>query len=609
VKLPISPAPSRLAEILRAILDDLSHGQHIAVHTEALKKYGAAAGPALLAELDHAARRPWALYALQHCWIERARAPVAALLGDDDEQTRQMAGVVLAKQYSLQGLARLCEPFVDDPRPAVAGFALERVEAHQPDVARMRRALQRPELWPYAWRSLPRYYAPALTPLTRKMAVNGAPEEVLAAIAALIHQHDDAPETREKLASGLRHELPHIREIAAEYLAWHGTPHETAALREALAVEADDYALAAMRQALDAIARRTKTAHHRDTETQRTAEGERQKAKAQGATAAYQRALALLDADPAGNRAAALELLRTAEPFEPHVAYPGDELTGEFVAARELRLAVQARLFGFPVVLTSRAGTPMPPAQGPGVLAGAGDEYDYRGPFRAPTAGEVMAPVRDYAEATRESYGREMEDDLEGFGGMVHVADDVSWNRDHRTVVAMADGVVRRVACEPSWGCLAVIEHRRPPDSDVVRMGNPAFDGWFCSLYGHLGPFVCVAPGQVVKKGQKIGVIGRSFTWENGGYAAHLHFAVHKGPYWQVFRQGALMDIRFENKMYAGRVVSSDPNLTVAEIHTPRGALLVRKRTTWITGYISKNAWKHARHDWVDPQEFLLAYP
>jgi murein DD-endopeptidase MepM/ murein hydrolase activator NlpD len=50
-------------------------------------------------------------------------------------------------------------------------------------------------------------------------------------------------------------------------------------------------------------------------------------------------------------------------------------------------------------------------------------------------------------------------------------------------------------------------------------------------LYGHLSRFVAVSVGEKVHLGQRIGQIGNSVSYENGGYWAHLHLGIVKGSY------------------------------------------------------------------------------
>ena len=127
----------------------------------------------------------------------------------------------------------------------------------------------------------------------------------------------------------------------------------------------------------------------------------------------------------------------------------------------------------------------------------------------------------------------------------------------------------------------------------------------FCSLYAHLGPFVSVNAGQTVDRGDKVAVVGRTYTWENGGYVAHLHFAIHDGPYQQVWLPGALIDIRFEGVHYLGRVVQSERRQTEATITTAAGRQTVHTPTNWVRGYMGEAAWQAGHHGWRAPQDFI----
>lgn len=88
-------------------------------------------------------------------------------------------------------------------------------------------------------------------------------------------------------------------------------------------------------------------------------------------------------------------------------------------------------------------------------------------------------------------------------------------NRRGTPIVAAASGTV----LEAGWGSLGwyvIIDH-----------GNG-----FQTIYGHLAERPLVHEGDVVEKGQQLGLMGR--TYGRGGYASgvHLHFAVrHRGAY------------------------------------------------------------------------------
>jgi septal ring factor EnvC (AmiA/AmiB activator) len=76
-------------------------------------------------------------------------------------------------------------------------------------------------------------------------------------------------------------------------------------------------------------------------------------------------------------------------------------------------------------------------------------------------------------------------------------------------VHALADGIVKQVSHNCSWGSMAVIETISPAGDTL------------CAIYGHLSRFINVNTGDVVKMGDKIGQIGNSVSYENGGYWAH----------------------------------------------------------------------------------------
>jgi len=188
-----------------------------------------------------------------------------------------------------------------------------------------------------------------------------------------------------------------------------------------------------------------------------------------------------------------------------------------------------------------------------------------------------------------------MDETAKGFMHLIHIGEDIAWYRDHRSVVAVGNGLVRQVRRDPTWGNIVVIEHRSESGEK------------FSSLYAHLGSFVSVRPGAIVEKGRKIGVIGRSFTLDNGGYPAHLHFAIHMGDYSQIHKVGSIIDVKYRDIMYRGRVIRSDPVNTMAEIYTWNGPLVVNKTTSWVCGYISEHGWKEGKHNWVEPQGFIRA--
>lgn len=84
-------------------------------------------------------------------------------------------------------------------------------------------------------------------------------------------------------------------------------------------------------------------------------------------------------------------------------------------------------------------------------------------------------------------------------------------------VYAVADGTVKEARERSQFGLVVLIEHTIDGDKKV-------------SLYGHLDPTeLWVTPGQKVKAGDVIGVLGTSEN--NGGWPSHIHFGIHNQPY------------------------------------------------------------------------------
>jgi murein DD-endopeptidase MepM/ murein hydrolase activator NlpD len=122
------------------------------------------------------------------------------------------------------------------------------------------------------------------------------------------------------------------------------------------------------------------------------------------------------------------------------------------------------------------------------------------------------------------------------FTGSHHLAEDL-WLPAGTEVRSVAAGIVRYSDFSPSWtdqrgrvhwnlGNVIVIEHPLEPAADGLAA--------VCSLYAHLGSDRRVAAGDRVERGQAIGSIGKDRSEENGLYPVHLHFGLHRGPYYQI---------------------------------------------------------------------------
>jgi hypothetical protein len=103
-----------------------------------------------------------------------------------------------------------------------------------------------------------------------------------------------------------------------------------------------------------------------------------------------------------------------------------------------------------------------------------------------------------------------------GLPGVSHVGEDSGWLFAGMPVHSIMAGRVALIQHEESWGCLVCVESILP-DKQIV-----------CAYYGHLSCNLDVAIGKIVRKGDKIGEIGPSFSLENGGYRSHLHLGIEK---------------------------------------------------------------------------------
>jgi len=101
-------------------------------------------------------------------------------------------------------------------------------------------------------------------------------------------------------------------------------------------------------------------------------------------------------------------------------------------------------------------------------------------------------------------------------GWGLHVGEDSGWLFAGMPVHSIMDGLVVIIQHDESWGCLVCVESKLP-------------NGQFITVYyGHLSHMLDVYLGQELRMGDKIGEIGPSFTFQNGGYLSHLHLGIEK---------------------------------------------------------------------------------
>lgn len=480
--------------------------------------------------------------------IHYGKANVLALMG------RKAAAVDSLRQALAAGFTEVVR-LIQDPgmlelrgeaafQAILAAFEVVLAEEQAPRLENIQRILAEPRFHPFIPRLLPRYCSRDLTEKTRSLLENQDSRLVRVAIVSLLHQNADDETTRSRIQALLSSADVEVREVAAEYFLWHGGESDRGALAGAIAMEQDPFVLASERAALELIGTRARWASPPTAHQPLPKE------------TSHREALRLLRArSTAEVLQQVAEFYRLAWPFDPKLMYGGMNADATLLAEQHDRFNLAAAMFGF-----SRKPSP-----------GQGDSSAV-----LPTALSFMAPVRNYFHPGRQSFGATM-----GAGGpfahAVHCGDDVAWQADEAPVVAVADGIVRLVSLTYSWGFLVVVEHRLPMQ-----------EGYACSLYAHLAPSLSVATGQVVRKGQRIGSVGRSYTWENGGYLAHLHFGLHRGPYLQSRPSGDA------SPQGPAPRPGSDPIRLPAE-----------PEAFWITGYLRPARWAAGRHGWENPQAFI----
>ncbi len=189
----------------------------------------------------------------------------------------------------------------------------------------------------------------------------------------------------------------------------------------------------------------------------------------------------------------ALKLLGQTEPFEP-LYIVSKEQNETFDKQRESRIKLEGLVFAMPLfVKDDREKTDV----------------------KETKAESLVPPIRDYFDPSRKAYGNR----LSPTQGIIRLGDTVAMRQTYMTVVSVGDGIAKFAGRSPKMGYTVIIEH-------------VGYDGKkFCSMYSHLSPFIQVRAGEAVSKGAKIGAVGRHFTWENGGFGAHLYFGIYNDSF------------------------------------------------------------------------------
>ncbi|KAF0244735.1 MAG: hypothetical protein FD180_2271 [Planctomycetota bacterium] len=140
-----------------------------------------------------------------------------------------------------------------------------------------------------------------------------------------------------------------------------------------------------------------------------------------------------------------------------------------------------------------------------------------------------------------------------------HTGQDVGCCLDGAGYYAIADGILKFVHTGSDMGTLLVVEHN-------------AGESLECAVYMHGGDTVFAKVGDKVACGQLLGTMGLSYSIENGGHFAHLHFGLYPGGFVVTHNYGykqvsaGLADWHDPSKWLAERVEASAP---LVRIHAP----------------------------------------
>lgn len=191
-----------------------------------------------------------ALSALQFAWSPEAEDPVRNCLFSHNNSEAKAAWYLLKQKTDAAALEKWAEENLLQLNPGRVSDILDRIESKNPDPARMMQLLQMPKYWRAALPYLPRYTDPAFTPLTRRIVGKTQGELRALALAALIHQADRDGAVLDQVGALLQDEHAAVREMAAEYLRWHGRKSDLGILDAASVDETDLFAKASLSEAM-----------------------------------------------------------------------------------------------------------------------------------------------------------------------------------------------------------------------------------------------------------------------------------------------------------------------------------------------------------------------
>ncbi len=138
---------------------------------------------------------------------------------------------------------------------------------------------------------------------------------------------------------------------------------------------------------------------------------------------------------------------------------------------------------------------------------------------RLPAADRWVGPLLAWGEEEIPGAALQPFANLRENGAVYHVGEDGGACLDGAGFYAPAAGVVKLVSSGTDMGTVIAIEHSLGGGRVVT------------SLLMHGGDTVFVKPGDEVGAGQLLTSMGLSYSVENGGHFAHLHFALYPGAF------------------------------------------------------------------------------
>jgi murein DD-endopeptidase MepM/ murein hydrolase activator NlpD len=138
---------------------------------------------------------------------------------------------------------------------------------------------------------------------------------------------------------------------------------------------------------------------------------------------------------------------------------------------------------------------------------------------RPPVAERWTTPILGQGEEEVSGVSLQPFANLRQEGRVHHTGLDVGACLDGAGFYAAAAGVVRLIHTGSDMGTLIVVQHQLPGGEKVN------------AVYMHGGDTVFVKAGDGVQAGQLLATMGLSFSIENGGHFAHLHFGLYPGPF------------------------------------------------------------------------------